>query len=65
MHIQPVTCLLRKSSSGAYRHQSLKNSYHLLFLGKRKLLSAYQGFQRSVAAFYDLSDIPFRSTAQH
>ena len=30
MHIQPVTCLLRKSSSGAYRHQSLKNSYHLL-----------------------------------
>ena len=26
MHIQPVTCLLRKSSSGAYR-QSLKNSY--------------------------------------
>ena len=30
MHIQPVTCLLRKSSSGAYRHQSLKNSYRLL-----------------------------------
>ena len=32
MHIQPVTCLLRKSSSGVDSHQSLKNSYHLLFL---------------------------------
>src|SRR6185503_16378787 len=30
----------------------------LLFLGKRKLLSAYQGFERRVATSYDLSDIP-------
>jgi len=33
MHIQPVTCLLRKSSSGAYRRQSLNiHTYHLLLL---------------------------------
>ena len=30
----------------------------LLFLGKRKLLLAYQGFERGVATFYDLPGIP-------
>src|SRR6266705_1321827 len=30
----------------------------LLFLGKRKLLLAYQGFERGVASFYDLPGIP-------
>src|SRR5437762_6741625 len=28
----------------------------LLFLGKRKLLLAYQGFEQGVATFYDLPD---------
>jgi hypothetical protein len=28
------------------------------FLGKRKLLLAYQGFERGVATFYDLPGIP-------
>jgi len=28
------------------------------FLGKRKLLLAYQGCERGVATFYDLPDIP-------
>jgi len=30
------------------------------FLGKRKLLLAYQGCERGVATFYDLPDIPLQ-----
>ncbi|MGA2574879.1 MAG: hypothetical protein ABSH24_02540, partial [Bryobacteraceae bacterium] len=32
------------------------------FLGKRKLLLAYQGCERRVATFYDLPGIPLRSS---
>jgi hypothetical protein len=35
------------------------------FLGKRKLLLAYQGFERGVATFYDLPGIPLVPLSGH